>query len=275
MRKGRILNDLCVKTFTIHDDDPNHPRTTTTGGKRLRFVHGISTRKYYDSSDPRYRIPAFRMDQLVSLTELAIRFYNFKERTNFGQVKVLKVVRALSGAVDYRITFEAFLPPGVALVFVAKITQFFDKYRTIEIESVKIKRSDSKRNGKKSQKDLPPNIPQQQTLSDDSLNDLAPCLSQYALAMYNIFTLKVKKVPLHDISSVKVVKAMKHDAPALKVDKRRKHVADGPTAIYLVTFEASLRNEQKNVETFETKVSVPTFFPTITIEFKEIQIKHD
>ncbi|KAK1352850.1 hypothetical protein POM88_052688 [Heracleum sosnowskyi] len=167
MRTGRILNDLRIKTFTIHDD---HPASgMIKGGKRLRFIHGISTRKYYDSSNPHYRIAAYNMDELVSFTELAIRFYNFKEHTNFGQVKVLK--------------------------------------------------------GRKSRKDLPPDVPQQ-TLSDASVNDVAPYISQYALAMYNVFTLNVKKEPLHDISSVRVVKAMKHDAPSRKVVKGKKHDAE-------------------------------------------------
>lgn len=89
------------------------------------------------------------------------------KHTNFGQVKVLKVVRSLSGAVGYRITFEAFSPPGVFSVFVAKVLQCYDEYRTIEIEPVKIKRSDSThKRKKKSPEDLPPNIPQQQTLSE-------------------------------------------------------------------------------------------------------------
>ncbi|KAK1352849.1 hypothetical protein POM88_052687 [Heracleum sosnowskyi] len=184
MRTVRVLNDLRVKTFTIPDDSSQQGGWITKGGRRLRIIHGMSTRKYYDSSNPRYRITPFRMDELVSLTELAIRFYNFKEHTNFGQVKVLK--------------------------------------------------------GKKSSKDLPPNIPQQQTLSDASVNDVAPYISQYALAMYSIFTLNVKKEPLHDISSVRVVKAMKHDAPSRKVVKGKKPVAEDPT--YLVTFEASLQS---------------------------------
>ncbi|KAK1352848.1 hypothetical protein POM88_052686 [Heracleum sosnowskyi] len=245
MRKGRILNDLRVKTFTFPDDSDHQGGSwiTTKGGKRLRIIHGMSTRKYYDSSNPRYRIASFRMDQLVSFTELAIRFYNFKEHTKFGQVKVLKVVRSLSGVVGYRITFEAFSPAGVASVFVAKVTQFLNEYyTTIEIRSVKLKRSDSDQKGKRSQKDLPPNIPQQQTLSDASVNDVAPYISQYALSMYNIFTLNLKKEPLHDISSVRVVKAMKHNAPSRKVVKGKKHDAEGST--YLVTFEASLRNSE-------------------------------
>lgn len=77
---------------------------------------------------------------------------------------MLKVVRTLSGAVGYRITFEASLPTGVFKVFVANVLQRFDEYLTIKIESVKIKRSDSTRNRKrKSPEDLPPNI---QTLSE-------------------------------------------------------------------------------------------------------------
>ncbi|KAL6522431.1 hypothetical protein OROMI_031703 [Orobanche minor] len=189
--------------------------------------------------------------------------------TNFGQVKVLKVVRSLSGAIDNYITFEAFSHPGVASVFIAEVTEFLDAYERIEIRSVKIKHSDSNHNGKNSQE----GIPQKQTLSHDSLNDVAPYISQYALAMYNIFTLHVKKDAVHDISSVKVIRAIIHDAPSLKVVKGKKHEAEGTT--YLVTFEASLRDERKNVETFETKISVPTLFPTLIIQFKEIQIKHD
>lgn len=83
--------------------------------------------------------------------------------TNFGQVKVLKVVRSLSGAISNYITFEAFSHLGVASVFVAEVIEFFNE--RIEIRSVKIKCSDSNDNGKNSQEDLPPTIPQQQTLS--------------------------------------------------------------------------------------------------------------
>lgn len=251
------MNDLRVKTFNLSAKPAS---CTIKGGKRFRIIHGMSTQKYYDSSSGLNRIRGYRMDKIVSLTQLAIRFYNINEHTNFGQVKVLKVVRSLSGAIVNYITFEAVSPPGVALVFVAEVTEFLDAYERIEIRSVKIKRSSSDHNGKNSQEVLPFNIPQQHTLSHDFLNDLAPYLSQYALAMYNIFTLHVKKDAVHDISSVKVVKAMKHDA-------------EGTT--YLVTFEASLHDESKKVETFETKISVPALFPTIIIQFKEIQIKHD
>ncbi|KAL8106757.1 uncharacterized protein LOC141670553 [Apium graveolens] len=272
MKKVRVLNDLRVKSFTVPED---RQCRITKEGKRVYSICGMSTRKYYDSSNPRYRIPSFRLDNIVSLTELAMRFYNIKEQTNFGQVKVLRVVRSLSGVVGYRITFEAFSPSGVMSVFVAKVLQCYDEYRTIEIESVKMKRSDSNHNhNKRSPEDLPPNIPQQQTLSEDSLNDVAPYISQCALAVFTISTLNAKKEALqHDISSVKVVKAMKHDAPSLKVVKGKKHDVKGTT--YLVTFEASLRDEREIVETFETQISVPAFSPTTIIQFKEFQIKRD
>ncbi|KAL6530430.1 hypothetical protein OROMI_028319 [Orobanche minor] len=267
MKKGRVLNDLREKTFNLSAKPASS--CTIKGGRRVRIIHGMSTRKYYDSSSGLNHIRGYRMDKIVSLTQLAIRFYNIKEHTNFGQVKVLKVVRSLSGAIDNYITFEAFSHPGVASVFIAEVTEFLDAYERIEIRSVKIKHSDSNHNGKNSQE----GIPQKQTLSHDSLNDVAPYISQYALAMYNIFTLHVKKDAVHDISSVKVIRAIIHDAPSLKVVKGKKHEAEGTT--YLVTFEASLRDERKNVETFETKISVPTLFPTLIIQFKEIQIKHD
>lgn len=71
---------------------------------------------------------------------------------------------------------------------------------------------------------------------------------------------------------MKVVKAMKHDPPSRKVVKRKKHDAEGTT--YIVSFQASLRDEREKVESFETQISMPTIFPTTTIQFKEIQIKH-
>ncbi|KAL8106755.1 uncharacterized protein LOC141672055 [Apium graveolens] len=274
MKKVRVLNDLRVKSFTVPED---RQCRITKEGKRVYSICGMSTRKYYDSSNPRYRIPSFRLDNIVSLTELAIRFYNIKEHTNFGLVKVLRVVRSLSGAVGFRITFEASSPSGVLSVFVAKVLQRYDEYQTIKIESVKMKRSDSNNNHKKrSPEDLPPNIPQQHTLSEDSLNDVAPYISQCALALYTISTMQInakKEAPRHDISSVKVVKATKHDAPSRKVVKGKKHDVESTT--YLVAFEASLRDEREKVETFETQIYVPTFFPTTIIQFKEIQIKRD
>lgn len=62
-----------------------------------------------------------------------------------------------------------------------------------------------------------------------------------------------------------------HDIQSLKVIEPMKPVADGTT--YLITFEASLRNKSKNIETFETKICIPTIFPTTTIEFKTVRIK--
>lgn len=264
------MNDLRVKTFNLSAKPASY---AMKGGKRVRIINGMSTRKYYDSSSGLNHLRGCRMDNIVSLTQLAIRFYNIKEHTNFGQVKVLKVVCSLSGAIVNYITFQAFSHPGIASVFIAEVIEFLDAFERIEIRSVKIKRSGSDHNGKNSQEGLHPTIPQQQTLSHDSLKDVAPYLSQYALAMYNIHTLHVKKDAVHDISSVKVIKAMKHDAPTLKVVKGKKHDAEDTT--YLVTFEASLRDERKNIETFETKISVPTLFPTIIIQLREIQIKHD
>ncbi|KAL6588183.1 hypothetical protein OROMI_001161 [Orobanche minor] len=196
--------------------------------------------------------PTPRTTEYLSTTEL-------NPHTNFGQVKVLKVVRSLSGAIDNYITFEAFSHTGVASVFIAEVTEFLDAYEKLRSGLLKLNT-------------LIPII-MVKTLKKDSLNDVAPYISQYALAMYNIFTLHVKKDVVHDTSSVKVIRAKIHDAPSLKVVKGKKHEAEDTT--YLVTFEASLRDERKKVETFETKISVPTLFPTLIIQFKEIQIKHD
>lgn len=223
-------------------------------------ICGTSTRLYYDSSRPS-GLPGIRMDKLVCFAELAIRLYNIKELTHFAQVKVLKVVATYSGLVDFRITFQAFSPLGVASVFVTKVRQFVGAYPNIEIRFVRIKRSHS--DSKNSQQVLPRNIDEQrpsQVITTDSVNYLAPYISQLALVMYNIFTLHVKKDAVHDIASLKVVKAIKH-------------VVDGTT--YLVTFEAPLRDESKNVETFETQICMPTLFPSTTIEFKKVQIKHN
>lgn len=222
------------------------------GVKRRHEYKGISTRKYYDSSSEDYIIPSIRMDKLVSLTQLAICHYNIKEGTTFDRVNVLQVVVSLSGLIDNRITFEAFSPLGVTSVFEARITEHF---YIIEIKYVRMKDQHGS--------DVPPsNISQQSVfnkLSAKCLKDLAPYLSQCALAMYNKFTLHVKNDAAHDIPSLKVVKAVKLEAPT-----------------YLITFQASLQEERNNVETFETRIFVPTVFPTTTIEFKEIKmIKHN
>lgn len=246
MGKRRVVNDLYVKT-------------AGDGYKKGQKINisGISTRKYYDSSNPHYRISPIRMNKIVSFAELAIRFYNINENTKFGQVKVRKVVRAMAAIFDNHITFKAFSPLGVATVFETVIREYFDPDRQFEVRYVRIKHSHCDHNNN-SQGELQPNFLQQQTLSDDSLNDLAPCLSQYALVMYNTFTLRVRKVAAHDIPSLEVVRAVKQDA-------------EGNT--YLVTFEAIFR-ESRNVETFETQICVPSLFPTMIIQFKEIQNKH-
>ncbi|KAL6505406.1 hypothetical protein OROHE_022785 [Orobanche hederae] len=217
MGKHRGKNDLLVKKL-----GPG------CKGQKMN-IQGISTRKYYDSSSPHYRVPPIRMSKIVSFSELAIRFYNLKEHTNFGQVKVLKVVRSMGVRVDNYITFEAFSRHGVASVFITKIHECFDAYRTFEIKYVRIKH-----NGRNSQQELPHHIPEQRIIFDDSLYDLAPYLSRYALVIYNIFTLRVKKDAVHDIPSLEVVNAIKQDA-------------EGTT--YLVTFQASLREEREIVET--------------------------
>lgn len=254
------INDRCVKEGK--SKATNHCNRTIS--KEKRAICWTSRRLYYDSS-LRPVIPGIRMDKQVCLAELAIRLYNIKELTHFAQVNVLKVVASYSGVIDFRITFQAFSPLGVASVFITKVRQFVSSNPKIEIMFVRMKHSHS--DCKNSQQDLPSNIHEQclsqviRTVSTDSVNNLAPYLSQLALVMYNIFTLHVKKDAVHDISSLKVVKAIKQ------------HVADGIT--YLVTFQASLRDESKNVETFETQVCMSTFCSTTTIEVKKVQIKHN
>lgn len=213
-------------------------------------ISGIATRLYYDKSNPSYRISPIRMNKMLSFAELAIGIYNIKENTNFGQVKVRKVVRAMGGIFDNRITFKAFSPLGVATVFETEAREYFGPDRKVEIRYVRIKHS---------QQELQPNVLQQQTLSDDNLNQLAPYLSHYALVLYNTFTLCVRKVAAHDIPSLKVVRAVKQDEEG---------------TMYLVTFEASLRDESKKVETFEAQIWVPSLFPNMIVQIKEVRNLH-
>ncbi|KAK1352846.1 hypothetical protein POM88_052684 [Heracleum sosnowskyi] len=203
MKRRRVENDLVVKRAG--------EGSVSKDGKKISIC-GISTRMYYDKSDPRYRISAVRMNQMLSFAELAIRFYNIKENTNFGKVKVRKVVRAMSGIVDNRITFKAFSPLGVATIFETEVWQYFGPDRQIEIRYVRIKPSHRDHNSNNSGQELPPDVPPLQTLTYHSLKELAPALSQYALVMYTIFTLCLKKVAAHDIPSLEVVRAEKLDA---------------------------------------------------------------
>ena len=138
------------------------------------------------------------MDEYVCLTELAIRLYNIKEvcfsgsrqaidaticlnfrfpinscsvcyltnyfyiqHTQFILVKLLKIVTAKGGCWINLITFEALSPRGDATVFKTTITQFFLKYKKIEIKSVELKSSQSGHNGEKSKQDPPLDIAQQ------------------------------------------------------------------------------------------------------------------
>ncbi|XP_063942173.1 uncharacterized protein LOC135149931 [Daucus carota subsp. sativus] len=126
-------------------------------------------------------------------------------------------------------------------VFKTTITQFFRKYRKIEIKPVKLKSSQSGHNGEKSKQDPPLDIAQQpviKTFPANTLEDMAPFLSQYALVMYNM-------------------------DQVIKLD------AEEGTS-YLVTFTASLRDKSKIVETFETHICVPSLFPTMILEIRDI-----
>ncbi|KAK1404609.1 hypothetical protein POM88_004214 [Heracleum sosnowskyi] len=195
-------NDRCVKEGK--SKATNHCNRTIS--KEKRAICWTSGRLYYDSS-LRPVIPGIRMDKQVCLAELAIRLYNIKELTHFAQVNVLKVVASYSGVIDFRITFQAFSPLGVASVFITKVRQFVSANPKIEIMFVRMKHSHS--HCKNSQQDEQCLSQVIRTLSADSVNNLAPYLSQLALVMYNIFTLHVKKDAVHDISSLKVVKAIK------------------------------------------------------------------
>ncbi|WOG85728.1 hypothetical protein DCAR_0104920 [Daucus carota subsp. sativus] len=233
-------------------------------GRRVHFVAGVPMKKIYDASKNKKLYPIY-MDEYVCLTELAIHLYNIKEHTQFSQVKLLKIVTEQGGYWVNHITFEALSPLGDATVFKTTITEIFRQYRKIEIKPVKLKCSQSHDNGEKSKQDPPLDIAQQpviKTFPAKALVDLAPFLSQYALIMYNIDEVKIKREAVHDISSLKVVKAIKLDSE------------EG--TLYHVTFTASLRDESKNIETFETQICVPTLFPNMTMEVREIKmIKHD
>lgn len=94
----------------------------------------------------------------------SISIYNplnlYIQLTHFAQVKVLRAVATYSGLIDFRITFQAFSPLGVAPVFVTKVRQFVGAFPNIEIRFVRIKHSHSDREN--SQQDLPCNIHEQQ-----------------------------------------------------------------------------------------------------------------
>lgn len=215
-------------------------------------ICGADTHIYYSSSRRGPRIHPIYLDKMVCFAQLAIGLYNINKLTDFAQVKVLKVVVTYTGAVgDYRIYFHAFPCFCVnASLFKAKVRQCITENPSIKIMSVRIKHKDQQ------------TIYEQQPLSQHlSAVYLAPYLSQLALVMYNIFTLRQGTVAVHDIPSLKVVKAMKHVE------------AEGMT--YSVTFEASLGDESKNIETFQAQICVSTLSLPTTIEFKQVQIKHD
>lgn len=75
-------------------------------------------------------------------------------------------MRAVGGVFDNVITFKAFSPLGEASVFVTEIREYFFPYHQFEIRSVRIKSSRSDHNGNISGQELPPDFPQQLTLSD-------------------------------------------------------------------------------------------------------------
>nr|XP_017241233.1 PREDICTED: uncharacterized protein LOC108213949 isoform X2 [Daucus carota subsp. sativus] len=237
--------------------------------RRVHFYLGLPTRKIYDALKNKKLRPIY-MDEYVCLTELAIRLYNIKEHTQFSQVKLLKIVAAQGGYWVNLITFEALSPLGDATVFKTTITQFFRQYQKIEIKPVELKCSQSGHNGENSKQDPPLDIAQQpviKTFPANTLEDMAPFLSQYALVMYDMDeslarTGNIKREAFHSISSLKVVKVIKLDAE------------EG--TLYQVTFTASLRDESKNVETFETHICVPTLFPTMILEVRDFKmIKRD
>lgn len=218
--------------------------------------------EYYDSAGTS-RLSRVRYDELVYFTQLAIWSYNIKEDSNFDNVQVLRAKKCLAMNSYYYITFKAFSADGVSETFQTKICYYFPKpCSKIEIIFVRIRPSDCDDFAEDSQADQPSNLDKvyKQRLkkqTHDSRFKLAVYLSQYALVNYNIRNLGVSAA-VHDIQSLKIIKPMKQ-------------VRKDPT--YLLTFEASLCDGSKNVETFETEICMRTLFPTTTIEFWNFMIK--
>lgn len=243
------------------------------GGKRVAGLLGGDPRirMYYNpSSTGTSRLPRIRQDELFYFTQLAIWSYNIKEATDFGNVKVLMAKTSLLS--HYFITFEAFSTHGVAATFQTQILYFFPRpCPKIEIVFVRIRPSDSESDDftENSQEDHPSDLVRKDTLYKQRLSQLIKThthdpqfklpiyLSQFALVTYNKIDLLVNAA-MHDIASLKLVKPMKH-------------VVRGTTSF--VTFEAPLCDDSKNVERFQTEISMPTLFPTTKIEFWNFRMK--
>ncbi|KAL1826229.1 hypothetical protein ACET3Z_004641 [Daucus carota] len=68
-------------------------------------IYGTWICKYYDIENK--SVSAFSLTELLHLSQLALCFYNIKEGTKFGNVKVLRATTYCPGSVAYNITFEA------------------------------------------------------------------------------------------------------------------------------------------------------------------------
>ncbi|XP_074373011.1 uncharacterized protein LOC141713475 [Apium graveolens] len=237
------------------------------------YSYTLMVRKIYDSSDTDEN--NLEDDFLLYLSKLAICFFNIREDTYFGNVKVVMATNSGVKNENHYITFQAFLSTRtrrrIAVTFQTHIVVQFVSSHPIpgfEIMFVRIKPSDAhQNNSNNSQQGQPCEIVQQrlsqviETYTIDSELEsrysLALYLSQYALHDYNLSKLSLS-VAKHDIDSLKVVELMKP-------------VAEVPT--YRITFQAPLRakTKMKNVETFMAEICLPSLFPTTNIKFKKFQ----
>ncbi|XP_074339216.1 uncharacterized protein LOC141677269 [Apium graveolens] len=63
--------------------------------------------KHYDIENK--PLPTYSLNKVFHLSQLALCFYNMKEDTKFGNVKMLRAIKYNCGSRAYNITFEASL----------------------------------------------------------------------------------------------------------------------------------------------------------------------
>ncbi|XP_063936820.1 uncharacterized protein LOC108195441 isoform X1 [Daucus carota subsp. sativus] len=232
-------------------------------GDRLQFCTGGSmVLKVYDISRSSKDYRPVELVQLLCYSRLAMAFYNIRMGTNFSVVKVLMATAQNSPVYTKYVTFEAETNSGGSVIFQTKIFVYYRPCFKIEISFVRIKPDCN--NSQPSDLDHIAVVDEGALLSRvistyttdsalDSQSSLALYLSQFALVSHDVFVLKQFRVAKHDIESLKVLQLVK---------------LDSRVPSYLITFEASLlaETDRKSVETFETKICMPTLFPATTIE---------
>ncbi|XP_063940189.1 uncharacterized protein LOC135149158 isoform X1 [Daucus carota subsp. sativus] len=232
-------------------------------GDRLQFCTGGSfVAKVYDISRSSKNCRPVELVQLLCYSRLAMALYNIRMGTNFSVVKVLMATAQNTPVYTKYVTFEAETNSGGSVTFQTKIIVFYHPCHQIQILFVRIKPDYN--NSQPSDLDHIAVVEEGALLSRvistyttdsglDSQYNLALYLSQFALVSHDVFVLKQFRVAKHDIESLKVLQLVK---------------LDSSVPSYLITFEASLlaETDRKSVETFETKICMPTLFPTTTIE---------